>query len=172
MSNSKLKQHGSDRSYPGYGCAWHAIKMAQVAFCPHAERILISAQSNPVVGQIHGRVDAAVNVLLHLRLAEQAPWKNRHGMDRHFSVDGDQIGRQQQFSSIEFKILQEALVPPLLRVELDILHIESRVLNTIFQHLFAWSRVRPRQNPCDVCLPSAESFSRTIPPGRMRSSND
>jgi hypothetical protein len=56
--------------------------MAQVAFCPHAERILISAQSNPVVGQIHGRVDAAVNVLLHLRLAEQAPWKNRHGMDR------------------------------------------------------------------------------------------
>src|SRR5687768_12351834 len=82
--------------------------MTKVAFCPHAEGILISAQSNPLVGQIHGRVDAAVNVLIHLRLAEQTPWKNRHGMDRHSSVDGDQIGRQRQFSSIEFKILQEA----------------------------------------------------------------
>jgi hypothetical protein len=46
---------------------------------------------------------------------------------------GGQRGRQRQFSSIEFEILQEALVPSLLRVELNILHIKLRVLNTTRQ---------------------------------------
>src|SRR5215204_3074009 len=107
--------------------------MGKVAFCPHPQGILIAAQSNPLVGQITRRVDTAVDVLIHLRLAERSPGKNRYGMDWHSSIDGDQIGRQGQLRSIEFEILQEALVPSLLRVELDKLHIKLRMLNTTLQ---------------------------------------
>ncbi len=67
------------------------IVMRQIAFSADTQSILISAQADPFPRQVRRRIDAAVDVLVHLRLAEQTPRKNRHGMDGQSLIDRDQI---------------------------------------------------------------------------------
>ena len=103
--------------------------MRQIAFGADSQSILISTESYLFAGQVRRRSDAAMNILVHLRLAEQAARKNRHGVNGHTLVDRNQVRRERKLGDIELGILQKTLMPSLLRVELDILNVEIRMLD-------------------------------------------
>ena len=54
-------------------------------------------------------------------------------MHRHALIDGDAVRRKGQLRCVEFEMLQEPLMTPLLRVAFDIFDVDIRVLDAAFE---------------------------------------
>jgi hypothetical protein len=66
-------------------------------------------------------------------LAEKAARENRHGMDRHALISGDNIRRERKFAGIELEILQEPFVAALARIDFQEFKFEFRIADGAFQ---------------------------------------
>src|SRR4029077_10072525 len=94
---------------------------------------MITAQTNSLSGEVLWALDAALEIFVHLRLAEKTTGKDWNGMHRHALIQGDNVRRERALASVKLEILKKPLVAALFWIKLQKLKVKNRMVDGAFQ---------------------------------------